>query len=74
MVVEVEHPTVGKVRLPGHAVKLQRTPATVRLPPPTHGQHTDEVLGEVLGLDAATIADLRRQGVVGVEEHDPDSV
>src|SRR5262245_43549056 len=50
MVETVEHPTIGELRLLGIPFKLSATPATVRRPPPTLGQHTDEILKEELGL------------------------
>ncbi len=65
MAVEVEHPTAGRVRLPGVPVKFGGEPARIQGPPPRLGEHTDEVLGRVLGLDAAAIAELRATGVVG---------
>ncbi len=46
-VVTVAHPTIGPVPLVGPAAHLSATPATVRLPPPTLGQHTEEVLHEL---------------------------
>lgn len=49
MVVEVEHPRAGTVRLLGIPVKLSATPGTIRRPAPLLGQHTAEVLGQ-LGL------------------------
>eukprot|EP00736_Rhodelphis_marinus_P010308 Rmarinus@m.22168 len=48
MVVEMEHPTAGRVRLVGPPVKFSETPCTVRRPPPLLGQHTDEVIQEWL--------------------------
>jgi formyl-CoA transferase len=65
MAVEVEHPTAGRVRLPGIPVKFDGTPAAVQGPPPTLGQHTDEVLREVLELSPAAIAELRASGALG---------
>ena len=65
MVVEVEHPTAGPVRLPGIPVKFGGTPARVQGPPPLLGEHTDEVLRGILGLDDAAVAALRAEGVVG---------
>lgn len=64
MLVEVEHPTVGTVRMAGIPVKFSVTPASVRLPPPLLGQHTEEVLKSWLGTDDKTIADLKRKKVV----------
>ena len=65
MVVEVEHPTAGRVRLPGIPVKFARTPARVQGPPPRLGEHTDEVLRDVVGLSEAEITELRSSGAVG---------
>lgn len=64
MLVEVEHPTAGTVRMAGIPVKFSVTPASVRLPPPLLGQHTDEVLKSWLGTDDKTIADLKRKKIV----------
>ncbi len=58
-----EHPEYGVLRLGGVPVKFDRTPSSVRRPPPVLGQHADEVLGE-LGFPAGEIAALRRGGVV----------
>ena len=65
MVVEVEHPTAGPVRLPGIPVKFGGTPARVQGPPPLLGEHTDDVLRGILGLDDAAVAALRTDGVIG---------
>jgi len=65
MVVEVEHPTAGRVRLPGIPVKFGVTPARVGGPPPRLGEHTDAVLGGLLGLTGPHIAGLRRSGALG---------
>jgi crotonobetainyl-CoA:carnitine CoA-transferase CaiB-like acyl-CoA transferase len=65
MAVEVEHPTAGRVRLPGVPVKFGLTPAAVQGPPPRLGEHSEAVLREVLGLDGAAIAALRAAGVLG---------
>ena len=64
MVVEVEHPQAGKVRQVGIATKLSETPGAVRLPAPSPGQHTDEVLAS-LEYDTEGIRALRERGAVG---------
>jgi crotonobetainyl-CoA:carnitine CoA-transferase CaiB-like acyl-CoA transferase len=63
IIIETDHPTAGRVRLARSAPRYSATPSHLRLPAPTHGQHTDEVLGE-LGLSPAAITELRAAGVV----------
>jgi CoA:oxalate CoA-transferase len=63
MVVEIEHPGHGRVRMTGFPVKLSATPAQLRRPAPQLGEHTDLVLG-ALGYSPERIATLRRDGVV----------
>lgn len=64
MVMELEHPTEGKVRQVGIAIKLSDTPGEVRSFPPRPGQHTDAILSD-LGFSQQKIIELRREGVVG---------
>ncbi len=59
----VQHPERGELRIQGLAATLSRTPGAVRFPAPTHGQHTDEILGE-LGYTPADIRELRAAGAV----------
>ncbi len=63
MVVEVEHPKAGCLKLPGPPYRLSETPATVRTAPPLLGQHTDEILAE-FGYSASEIQRLRKLGAV----------
>jgi formyl-CoA transferase len=60
----IEHPTRGTIRLPGCPVRLSASEAPTT-PPPLAGQHTAEVLAEVLGLSADEVARLRTRGVLG---------
>ena len=64
MVREVEDPRFGAILHAGVVPHFPDEPGEVRWAGPVPGQHTDEILREVAGLDAAAIADLREQGVV----------
>jgi crotonobetainyl-CoA:carnitine CoA-transferase CaiB-like acyl-CoA transferase len=64
MIETVTHPAIGDLRLTGLPYKFSDTPASVRRPPPLLGEHTDEILQEELGFDAAAVAALRRDGVI----------
>ena len=63
MVVETEHPEVGKVREVGVAIKLSETPGAVRHAGPYRGEHTEQVLSD-LGMKPAEIKMLRDKRVV----------
>jgi succinate--hydroxymethylglutarate CoA-transferase len=64
MVETIEHPTVGVLKMLGVPFKFSATPCSVRRPPPTLGQHTDEILRQELGMDAGAVAALRRDKVI----------
>ncbi|MFP6710392.1 MAG: formyl-CoA transferase [Rhodospirillales bacterium] len=63
-IVEVDHPERGKYLSVGNPVKLSDSPVEV-LRSPLLGEHTDEILSEVLEYSADEIADIRASGVVG---------
>jgi len=60
---EVNHPRLGRYKILNQAVKLSRTPATLKTATPEIGQHTHEILRE-LEYGDADVARLRAQGVV----------
>ncbi len=64
MKIELPHPAAGQVSLVRSPMKMSATPPRHDMPPPMLGQHTDEVLAELLGQDAQQIAALRAKGVV----------
>src|SRR5690606_17714500 len=55
---------IGGLRLVGNPIGFSATPATVRTPPPVLGQHTEDVLRDLLGMDAAEINHLRESGAI----------
>lgn len=64
MLVDVEHPVAGKVRLPALPVKFSETPATIAAASPTLGQHSQQVLTTILGYSPERIAALRESGII----------
>ncbi|HEV7619588.1 MAG TPA: CaiB/BaiF CoA-transferase family protein [Burkholderiaceae bacterium] len=62
--IDLPHPTGGTVKLVGSPMKLSATPPRYDMPPPLLGQHTEEVLRDVLGHNAAQIAALREKGII----------
>ncbi len=64
MVVELDHASGERIKVIANPVRLSATPADYRSPPPTLGQHTDEVLSGLLGMEAAEVAALREKKVL----------
>jgi len=62
--VKIEHPTAGLVDLPGFPYKMSQTPAMLHRPPPMLGEHTEEVLIELLGFSSEKVALLKEQKVI----------
>jgi len=65
MIVEYDHPQVGKVRLPGNPIKMDGMGETISNPAPMLGEHTDAILKSLLHLSAQEITALRASGAVG---------
>ena len=66
MVQEVFHPVAGNIKLTGPAVKYSQTPARIRSAPPLLGQHSSQVLRDVLGRTDEDIKVLVEEGVIRV--------
>ena len=64
MVVEVEHEHCGKMKLVNTPMKFSESRPSVRTAPPTLGEHTEEILGQYLGLGEEEICSLKERGVV----------
>lgn len=64
MIVEVEHPLAGKVKITDTPIKLSLTPGKVEKASPLLGEHTEEILNELLGFSKEEIDYLRGEGII----------
>ena len=64
MFVELPHPTAGNMKVCGNQIKLSGTPVQFNIPAPLLGQHNEQILGEMLGMDAAQVQALKDEGVL----------
>jgi crotonobetainyl-CoA:carnitine CoA-transferase CaiB-like acyl-CoA transferase len=63
-VIDIDHPTMGKVKMTGFPMGFSETPAKVRLNAPNFGQHTEEILMQVLGYGWEEIEKLKEEEVI----------
>ena len=63
MATPVQHPRMGEFEIVNQAIKMSRTPSSIRTATPEQGEHTDEILHE-LGYDVGAISTLRDGGTV----------
>ena len=61
---EVDHPVMGKLKVPFRLWSMPECPAVYRMPAPLLGQHNTEIFGGLLGLDASRLAALSARGVI----------
>ncbi len=64
MLVEVEHPGLGKVPLIGIPIKLSKTPGKIETTAPSLGEHNEEVYGNLLGYSRQELTKLKEEGVI----------
>jgi crotonobetainyl-CoA:carnitine CoA-transferase CaiB-like acyl-CoA transferase len=64
LVVEVDHPKLGKVKLLKSPFRFSDTPVKPRQRPPLYGENTEEILKDVMGLEEKSIVALRQEGVI----------
>jgi CoA:oxalate CoA-transferase len=64
MIVDLSTQFAGKVQIPGIPVKLSQTPGQVDEPAPMLGQHTEEVLANLLGIPKTEIHNLQKLGII----------
>ena len=76
LIIEVEHPIAGKMKILGNPLQLSRTPAVISACAPVLGAHTRDVLDDWLGLSGEQVAALNAAGTVlvhsGVETRTSD--
>ncbi|KAH7374602.1 CoA-transferase family III domain-containing protein [Plectosphaerella cucumerina] len=68
MIKELEHPALGKLKVLNSPVQYSRSGPSIRTPPPLLGQHTKQVLRDVLGFGDAEIDSLRMEKVIHVDD------
>jgi crotonobetainyl-CoA:carnitine CoA-transferase CaiB-like acyl-CoA transferase len=64
MIVEVDQPISGKVKLSGSVYKMSKTPGDRKQVVPAVGEHNKEIYGELLGIDAQEMQKLREEGAI----------
>lgn len=64
MIVELDHPIAGHMKVPGVPIKLSSTPGSVETPAPLLGQHTEELLHELLGMTKEQVAELKAKNAI----------
>ena len=63
MIVEIDHPVSGNLKIPGIPIKLSDTPGNIRRPSPSLGQHTNQILKEILAYDEEKIRELEKENI-----------
>ena len=63
-VTNLDHPQFGTTQVVGIPVRLRETPGSVRLPAPEFGQHTEEILTELLGYSWERVSELKEREVI----------
>ena len=63
-ILEVDHPDMGQVKTTGFPIDFSEAPCEIRRPAPQFGQHTEEVLTEILGYTAEDVAGLKARAVI----------
>jgi len=71
MVIDINHPRFGNFKLAGNPIKASET-EDVFVPPPQHGEYTEEVLKEILGYSEEKIHKLKEEKVIGILEEEDD--
>jgi len=67
MLVEIDQPTAGRCKTVGSSIRLSETPGEIYSPAPLLGEHSEEVLRDILGYTPQQVDSLRQQGVTNAE-------
>lgn len=67
MLVEIDQPWVGKMKIAGSPIRLSETPGEVYAPAPLLGEHSETILKQILGYTQADIDTLKMEGVINKE-------
>jgi len=62
--VEVEHPVIGKAKIPGIPFKMSETPGAVERPSPLVGEHNEFILGKYLKIGKDELGNLKQEGAI----------
>jgi crotonobetainyl-CoA:carnitine CoA-transferase CaiB-like acyl-CoA transferase len=63
-IIEVKHPRLGTIKVPGFVPKFEKTPGSIRTIAPDLGQHNEEILLDFLGLSPDEVQDLKKKNVI----------
>jgi formyl-CoA transferase len=64
MVIDIEHTSAGSIQMVASPLKIPTAPPVIRLPPPMLGEHTEQILHELLGFDGKAVQDLQIAQVI----------
>ena len=64
MFLDIPHPVIGNMKITGTPINLEKTPGDISSPAPILGQHTEEILKNVLNIDDSTIAYWKKNGTL----------
>jgi CoA:oxalate CoA-transferase len=64
MIAEIDHGSLGRIKMPAFPIKFSLTPGKVDRPAPRLGEHTEEVLVGLLGMSREEVAVLRQRKVI----------
>jgi crotonobetainyl-CoA:carnitine CoA-transferase CaiB-like acyl-CoA transferase len=64
MIREIDHPVAGPVKVIGSPVNMSETPAEITSPAPLLGQHSEEVLKNILNLSEDDLASLKKENAI----------